>query len=111
MIAIVVLTLRITRWDASARVRHVRPNGTEPLMEDHSGSPEDPHDSTSHWKALVQLGAPGSEWDEARKQPTHQTPRAGTEGATLSILAFLNTPAPRAPFRHFTAGETAPRLP
>ena len=95
-----VLTLRITRWDANARVRHARPNGTE-----------DPHDSTSHWKALVQLGAPGSKWDEARKQPTHQTPRAGTEGATLSILAFLNTPAPRAPFRHFTAGETAPRLP
>ena len=111
MIAIVVLTLRITRWDASARVRHVRPNGTEPLMEDHSGSPEDPHDSTSHWKALVQLGALGSEWDEAMKQPTHRTLHAGTDGATPSLSAFLNTPAPRAPFRYSTAGETAPHLP
>ena len=111
MIAIVVSILRITRWDASARVRRVRPDGTEPPMEDHSRSPEDPHDSTSHWKALVQLGAPGSEWDEARKQPTHRTPHAGTDGAIPSLLAFLNTPALRAPLRYFTAGETAPRLP
>ena len=82
MIAVVILILRIKCWVASARARRVCPDGTEPPMEDHSRRPEDPHGSTNHWKALGQLGALESEWDEAMKRLARQTLHAGTDGAT-----------------------------
>ena len=73
-------------WVAGARVRPACPEGVEPRMGDHSREPEDLHGTTNHWKALGQLGALGSEWNEAAKRLARQTLHAGTDGATTLII-------------------------
>ena len=75
-------------WVAGARVRPACPEGVEPRMGDHSREPEDPRDTTNHWKALGQLGALGSEWNEAMKRLARQTLHAGTDGATTLHRRF-----------------------
>ena len=99
-------------WVAGARARPACPEGVEPRMGDHSREPEDPHGTTNHWKALGQLGALGSEWNEAVKRLARQTLHAGTDGATTLYYRRFLTRRRHERLRHlFMAGETSSHLP
>ena len=109
-----ILTLRIMCWVAGARARPACPEGVEPRMEDHSRRPGGPHGTTNHWKALGQLGALGSEWNEAAKRLARQTLHAGIDGATsLYHRRFLTRRRRGRPFviprrgkpRHTSSGK------